>query len=319
MGEIQFVHKPVLFTETIDSLAIRPEGTYIDGTAGGGGHSEAILQRLKGGRLLSIDQDPDAIAACTARLSSYPGWMIRQGNFSNMDKLAASCGITQVDGVLLDIGVSSHQLDTPERGFSYHTDAPLDMRMSQEGPTAADLVNTLSWQQLADIIRRYGEDKSAARIARAIVEAREKEPIQTTLQLADIIRNAVPAAVRRAEGHPARKTFQALRIAVNGELDRLSEGLEAAFSLLATGGRLAVITFHSLEDRMVKQKMNEWCTGCTCPPDFPVCVCGKKPRAELVYKKGLAPTEQEIQENPRARSARLRVCTKLEQQKEGTL
>ena len=319
MGEIQFVHKPVLFTETIDSLAIRPEGTYIDGTAGGGGHSEAILQHLNGGRLLSIDQDPDAIAACTARLSSYPGWMIRRGNFSNMDKLAASCGITQVDGVLLDIGVSSYQLDTPERGFSYHTDAPLDMRMSQEGPTAADLVNTLSWQQLADIIRRYGEDKSAARIAKAIVEAREQEPIQTTLQLADIIRNAVPTAVRRAEGHPARKTFQALRIAVNGELDRLSEGLEAAFSLLKTGGRLAVITFHSLEDRIVKQKMNEWCTGCTCPPDFPVCVCGKKPRAELVYKKGLAPTEQEIQENPRARSARLRVCTKLEEQKDGTL
>lgn len=319
MDKIEFVHKPVLFTETIDSLAIRPDGTYIDGTAGGGGHSEAILRRLKDGRLLSIDQDPDAIAACTARLSSYPGWMIRQGNFSQMVELAASCGITQVDGVLMDIGVSSHQLDTPERGFSYHTDAPLDMRMSQEGPTAADLVNTLSWQQLADIIRRYGEDKSAARIARAIVEAREKEPIHTTLQLADIIRNAVPAAVRRAEGHPARKTFQALRIAVNGELDRLSEGLEAAFSLLSTGGRLAVITFHSLEDRIVKQKMNEWCTGCTCPPDFPVCVCGKKPRAELVYKKGLAPTEEEIQENPRARSARLRVCTKLEQQKEGTL
>lgn len=319
MDKIEFAHKPVLFTETIDSLAIRPDGTYIDGTAGGGGHSEAILRRLKDGRLLSIDQDPDAIAACTARLSSYPGWMIRQGNFSQMVELAASCGITQVDGVLMDIGVSSHQLDTPERGFSYHTDAPLDMRMSQEGPTAADLVNTLSWQQLADIIRRYGEDKSAARIARAIVEAREKEPIRTTLQLADIIRNAVPAAVRRAEGHPARKTFQALRIAVNGELDRLSEGLEAAFSLLSTGGRLAVITFHSLEDRIVKQKMNEWCTGCTCPPDFPVCVCGKKPRAELVYKKGLAPTEEEIQENPRARSARLRVCTKLEQQKEGTL
>lgn len=319
MGEIQFVHKPVLFAETIDSLAIRPEGTYIDGTAGGGGHSEAILQRLNGGRLLSIDQDPDAIAACTARLSSYPGWMIRQGNFSQMVQLASSCGITQVDGVLMDIGVSSHQLDTPERGFSYHTDAPLDMRMSQEGPTAADLVNTLSWQQLADIIRRYGEDKSAARIAKAIVEAREKEPIQTTLQLADIIRNAVPAAVRRAEGHPARKTFQALRIAVNGELDRLSEGLEAAFSLLSVGGRLAVITFHSLEDRIVKQKMNEWCTGCTCPPDFPVCVCGKKPRAELVYKKGLAPTEEEIQENPRARSARLRVCTKLEQPTDGNL
>ena len=308
-----FSHKPVLFTETIDSLDIRPDGFYIDGTAGGGGHSEAILKRLTTGHLLSIDQDPDAIAACTARLSSYPGSLIRRGNFSQMKALAADCGFTQADGILMDIGVSSHQLDTPERGFSYHTDAPLDMRMSQEGPTAADLVNTLSWQQIAEIISRYGEDKSAARIAKAIVAARETGPIETTLQLADIIREAVPAAVRREPGHPARKTFQALRIAVNGELDRLSEGLDAAFSMLRPGGRLAIITFHSLEDRMVKRRMNDWCTGCTCPPDFPVCVCGKKPRAQLVYKKGLAPSPEELEENPRARSARLRVCIKLAQ------
>ena len=308
-----FSHKPVLFTETIDSLDIRPDGFYIDGTAGGGGHSEAILKRLTTGHLLSIDQDPDAIAACTARLSKYPGSLIRRGNFSQMKELASDCGFTQADGILMDIGVSSHQLDTPERGFSYHTDAPLDMRMSQEGPTAADLVNTLSWQQIAEIISRYGEDKSAARIAKAIVAARETAPIETTLQLADIIREAVPAAVRREPGHPARKTFQALRIAVNGELDRLSEGLDAAFSMLRPGGRLAIITFHSLEDRMVKRRMTDWCTGCTCPPDFPVCVCGKKPRAQLVYKKGLAPSPEELEENPRARSARLRVCIKLAQ------
>lgn len=314
MEPVHFVHKPVLFQETIDSLAIRPEGTYIDGTAGGGGHSEAILQRLTTGTLLSIDQDPDAIAACTERLSRYPGSVIRRGNFSQMGEIAAGCGIREADGVLLDIGVSSYQLDTPERGFSYHADAPLDMRMSQEGPTAADLVNTLSWQKLAEIISRYGEDKNAVRIAKAIAAARETEPIRTTLQLADIIRQAVPAAVRREPGHPARKTFQALRIATNGELDRLSEGLDAAFSLLRPGGRLAVITFHSLEDRMVKKRMNDWCTGCICPPDFPVCVCGRKPQAELLYKKGLAPSEKELAENPRARSARLRVCTKAVQE-----
>ena len=197
METVSFSHQPVLFTETIDSLDIRPDGFYIDGTAGGGGHSEAILKRLTTGHLLSIDQDPDAIAACTARLSSYPGSLIRRGNFSQMKELASDCGFTQADGILMDIGVSSHQLDTPERGFSYHTDAPLDMRMSQEGPTAAELVNTLSWQQIAEIISRYGEDKSAARIAKAIVAARETAPIETTLQLADIIREAVPAAVRQ--------------------------------------------------------------------------------------------------------------------------
>ena len=309
--EIVFNHKPVLFEETIDSLNIDPEGIYIDGTAGGGGHSSAILERLTTGTLLSIDQDPDAIAVVTKRLSKYPGSVIAKGNFSEMTRLAAENNITAVDGVLLDIGVSSYQLDAAERGFSYHADAPLDMRMSKSGTSAADLVNTLSWQQLAEIISRYGEDKRAARIAKGIVAVREQKPIETTLELAEIVRESVPAAVRRAEGHPARKTFQALRIAVNQELDVLKLGLDAAFSLLKPGGRLSVITFHSLEDRIVKQQMNVWCTGCTCPKDFPVCVCGKKPQGRLIYKKGLAPSEAELKDNPRARSARLRVIEKI--------
>lgn len=308
---MEFHHKPVLFEETIDSLAIRPEGLYIDGTMGGGGHSEAILQRLTTGRLLSIDQDPDAIQAAGQRLSRYPQSIRVQGNFSSMKEIAHAQGWEQVDGVLLDIGVSSYQLDTPERGFSYHHDAPLDMRMSQQGVSARDLVNGLSEQELADAIFRYGEDRNARRIARGIVEAREQQPLETTGQLAEVIKASVPAKVRRSEGHPARKTFQALRIAVNGELDRLQEGLEAAFSLLKPQGRLAVITFHSLEDRIVKRQMAQWCQGCTCPKDFPVCVCGRTPQGQLVYKKGLAPSQQEVAENPRARSARLRVIEKL--------
>ncbi len=308
---MEFHHKPVLFEETIDSLAIRPEGLYIDGTMGGGGHSEAILQRLTTGRLLSIDQDPDAIQAAGQRLSRYPQSIRVQGNFSSMKEIAHAQGWEQVDGVLLDIGVSSYQLDAPERGFSYHHDAPLDMRMSQQGVSARDLVNGLSEQELADVIFRYGEDRNARRIARGIVEAREQQPLETTGQLAEVIKASVPAKVRRSEGHPARKTFQALRIAVNGELDRLQEGLEAAFSLLKPQGRLAVITFHSLEDRIVKRQMAQWCQGCTCPKDFPVCVCGRTPQGQLVYKKGLAPSQQEVAENPRARSARLRVIEKL--------
>ena len=211
MQEIIFNHKPVLFEETIESLGIQPEGTYIDGTAGGGGHSGAILERLTTGKLLSIDRDPDAIAVVRARLSKYPGSIVAMGNFSEMDRIAAENGIFAADGVLLDIGVSSFQLDTAERGFSYHSDAPLDMRMSKSGTSAADLVNTLSWQQLAEIISRYGEDKSAARIAKGIAAARERKPIETTAELAEIVRESVPAAVRRAEGHPARRTFQAHR------------------------------------------------------------------------------------------------------------
>lgn len=309
---MEFSHRPVMLAETLSALCIRPDGVYIDGTAGGGGHSQGILDHLSSnGRLLMIDQDPDAIETLQERFRGCQNVLIRRGNFSDMVRVAANCGIDAVDGVLLDIGVSSHQLDTPERGFSYHTEAPLDMRMSQEGVSADTLVNTLSVQELAAILERYGEEKHAMRIARSIVAAREVAPIHTTLALAEIVKNAVPAKVRRGEKHPARKTFQALRIAVNGELDALSEGLDAAFSLLCPGGCLAVITFHSLEDRMVKRRMGEWCTGCTCPPDFPVCVCGKKPRAELILKKGQAPSIAEQEANWRARSARLRACRKL--------
>lgn len=307
---MEFSHKPVLFSETIENLAVRPEGIYIDGTAGGGGHSRAIAEKLTTGRLLSIDQDPDAVAVLRERLKDLPV-SVWQGNFSAMKDAAAENGIFSADGVLFDLGVSSYQFDNPERGFSYQHDAPLDMRMSREGTSAADLVNTLSRQELERVISRYGEDRNARSIAMGIVRAREKEPIRTTLRLAEIVKSSVPAKVRREAGHPARKTFQALRIAVNGELDRLSEGLDAAFDLLKPGGRLCVISFQSLEDRMVKQRMASWCQGCICPPDFPVCVCGRKPKAKLLHRGGIAPTEQEIDENPRCRSARLRVCEKI--------
>ena len=273
-------HLPVLLRETIEGLAVKPDGVYVDGTAGGGGHSEAIAKRLSTGRLIAIDQDPDAIAAVTKRLADYPGVTVCRANFSQMEEVVRSLGVDSVDGVLMDIGVSSHQLDTPERGFSYHSDAPLDMRMSQEGPGAGDLVNSLPWQELAEILSRYGEERFSKRIAQGIAAAREQAPIETTFQLAEIVKNAYPAAARR-DGHPARKTFQALRIAVNGELDRLSEGLDAAFSLLKPGGRLAVITFHSLEDRLVKAENGLLVPRLHLPAGFPVCVCGKTPSAEL--------------------------------------
>lgn len=309
--DFEFSHIPVLFNETIDSLAIKPNGIYVDGTAGGGGHSEAILKKLTTGKLISIDQDPDAIEVVTKRLSKYPGSIIIRGNFADMKSLCAAVGVTEIDGALMDIGVSSYQLDNPERGFSYHNDAPLDMRMSKEGLSAADIVNTYSWQQIAEILSRYGEEKFAVSIAKNIVKAREVSPIKTTLELSEIVKNSYPAAARREKGHPARQTFQALRIAVNGELDKLQQGLNEAFDLLKSGGRLSVITFHSLEDRIVKQQMNKWCEGCTCPKHFPVCVCGNKPKGTLIYKKGLAPSKEELERNPRARSSRLRVIEKL--------
>lgn len=308
---MNFSHKPVLLEETIDALNIKPDGIYVDGTAGGGGHSSEILKRLSpNGRLISIDQDPDAIEAVTERLKDYKNSIICKGNFSDVVSIVNSLGIESIDGIMLDIGVSSRQLDTPERGFSFHYDAPLDMRMSQSGASAYDLVNQLSYEQLVKIISRYGEERFAKQITRAIIREREKQPIATTLQLAEIIKAAVPAAKRR-EGHPARQTFQALRIAVNGELDRLEEGLQGGFELLKPGGRMAVITFHSLEDRIVKRAMAKWCTGCTCPKDFPVCVCGNKPKAELALRKPAEASEKELSENPSARSARLRAVTKL--------
>ena len=305
-----FSHIPVLLQETIEGLNIKENGIYVDGTAGGGGHSGEILRHLTTGKLISIDQDPDAIKALTQKFKNNENSIIVKGNFGNMRDLLELRGVGKVDGVLLDIGVSSHQLDTASRGFSFHEDAPLDMRMSQSGITAEELVNTLSFEELRKIIFEYGEEKYASSIAKGIVAAREREPITTTLQLAEIVKANVPQKVRR-DGHPARKTFQAIRIAVNDELNVLDKGLNDAFTLLGKGGRLAVITFHSLEDRIVKQKMAGWCQGCICPKDFPVCVCGNKPKARLVNKKPVCANETELTKNPRARSAKLRICEKI--------
>ena len=307
---MEFNHISVLLNECIEGLNINPNGIYVDGTAGGGGHSAQILKKLDCGKLISIDRDPDAITTISERFKNEPNSIIINGCFGDMKKLLNDRGIYQVDGVLLDIGVSSHQLDTDERGFSFHKDAPLDMRMSQSGTSAEDLVNDLSYEELRDIIYRYGEDKFAPSIAKGIVKAREEERITTTLQLAEIIKNSVPQKVRR-EGHPARKTFQALRIEVNGELTQLENGLDEAFEMLSPKGRLAVISFHSLEDRIVKQKMASWCKGCTCPKDFPVCVCGNVPKAKLVNRKPIEATQKELDKNPRSRSAKLRICEKI--------
>lgn len=308
---MEFSHKPVLFAETVEALQIKPNGVYVDGTAGGGGHSAAIAARLsESGRLICIDQDPDAIAVLQERIGGLPQVTIVQENFARIDSVLSSLEIPGADGILIDLGVSSHQLDTPERGFSFHTDAPLDMRMSQQGPTAAELINTLDERSLTRILSEYGEERYARSIARNIVRTREQEPIKTTLQLAELVKASMPAAARREGGHPARRTFQALRIAVNGELDMLSAGLDAMFERLNPGGRLAAITFHSLEDRMVKQRFASWCEGCVCPPDFPVCVCGRTPRARLPFKvKG--PSAQELEANPRSRSAKLRAVEKF--------
>ncbi len=305
---MEFVHKSVLFDEVIESLNINPDGIYVDGTAGGAGHSKGIAQKLTTGRLICLDRDPDAVQTATERLSGYNAQVINS-NFSEMDSVLNSLGIAKVDGILLDLGVSSFQLDNAERGFSYHKEAPLDMRMSKSGLSAADIVNNYSVQDIADILGRYGEEKFAYRIAKRIEAERTKNPITTTTALADIISAAVPAAARR-DGHPARKSFQAIRIAVNGELEALKTALDTAFSLLKPNGVLAIITFHSLEDRMVKQKFKEYCTGCTCPPDFPVCVCGKTPKGRLLSRKPITASEQELKENPRSRSATLRVIIK---------
>lgn len=308
---MEFSHVPVLLLEVIEGLNVKESGVYIDGTAGGGGHSEAILKKLKSGKLISIDQDPDAIAFLREKLVKYKNSTVVQENFLNMDKVVRGLSIKEIDGVLLDLGVSSHQFDTKERGFSYRYNAPLDMRMSQKGVSAYDLVNELSWQELAGIIKNYGEEKFAKGIALAIERQRQSAPIETTEQLVEVIKSAIPARFKREKGHPAKRTFQALRIAVNREIDVLQQGLDSAFSILKPGGRLAVITFHSLEDRIVKKKMVSWCQGCTCPPEFPICVCNKKPRAKLVNKKVIEPLPQEVKENPRSKSAKLRVCEKI--------
>lgn len=303
---MEFVHVPVLLQEVLQYLEIRPDGIYADGTAGGAGHSLAIAKQLTpSGHLYAFDRDPDAVATATERLAGYPATVIH-ANYDEMEHVLKEKGVLGLDGVLMDLGVSSHQLDEASRGFSFHTDAPLDMRMSQTGMTAADLVNTAEESELSRILFTYGEERFARNIARKIVAAREIAPIRTTKELAEIILSGVPAQQRRAK-NPCRQCFQAIRIAVNGEFEHLEAGLKAAFSMLKPGGRLAVITFHSLEDRIVKQQFAQWCRGCICPPDFPVCVCGRTPEAKLVVKKPVIPTPEEQERNSRSRSAKLRV------------
>lgn len=305
---MEFKHISVLLNETIESLNINPNGIYLDGTVGGAGHSREIAKRLTGGQLICLDRDPDAVKVATERLNGLPARVV-QSNYSQMDTVLKELNIPGVDGILLDLGVSSYQLDTAERGFSYHKDANLDMRMSQSGISAEDLVNDFAENELSDIFFRFGEEKYSRKIAAKIVKERKLQRITTTSQLAEIIANAVPAAARR-DGHPARKCFQAIRIAVNGELDHLNNALDKAFDSLNKDGVLAIITFHSLEDRMVKQRFKEYCTGCTCPPDFPVCVCGKTPRGRLLTRKPIEPSREELNQNPRSRSAKLRVIIK---------
>ena len=308
---MEFEHISVLLEESIQALNIRPEGIYIDGTAGGAGHSREIAKRLTTGRLIALDKDPDAVKTASQRLAPYPGAQVVQSDFKNIPFVLDDLNIDKVDGILLDLGVSSHQLDTAERGFSYQYDSKLDMRMSQQGPSAYDVVNTYTQEDLTRILREYSEEKFASKIAYFIVKQREEKPIETTYELVDVIKRAIPAAARREGGHPAKRTFQAIRIAVNSELDNLSRCLDTAFGRLAPGGRFAIITFHSLEDRMVKQKFAAYCKGCVCPPDFPVCVCGHTPEGRLVNKKPIEPDEEERQQNSRSHSAKLRILEKL--------
>lgn len=304
---MEFVHKSVLFDETIKSLNLDKTKIFLDGTAGGGGHSREIAKNAK--RLIAVDQDPDAIKVLHERLDSLGNVTVVQNNFENVKSILSDLGIGGIDGMLLDLGVSSFQLDNGYRGFSFHQNAPLDMRMSKSGMSAADVVNNYSENELANVIFKYGEEKFSRRIAKNIVLARQDKPIETTFELVDIIKASYPKAKMR-DSHPARKTFQAIRIEVNGELDKLSKTLDDALDCLNPGGRLSIITFHSLEDRIVKEKFAKWCNPCTCPKEFPVCVCGKKPLGKLPFK-AVAPSKEELEENPRARSSRLRTFEKF--------
>ena len=307
---MEFNHKSVLLQEAVDALSVRQDGIYVDATAGGGGHSSEILNLLtQKGRLIAIDRDPDAIAVLTERFSGKENVTIVNDVFDNILHILESVGVDGADGILADLGVSSFQLDTAERGFSIHKDAPLDMRMSKSGYSAYNAVNELSEKELADIIFSYGEEKYARSIAKNIVKSRSDKPVETTFELCDIISASMPAKAKR-DGHPARKTFQAIRIYINRELEMLPGALKDMFESLKPGGVLAIITFHSLEDRIVKNTFNDFCKGCTCPSDFPVCVCGKKPKGKLPFKS-IAPSESEIEENSRSRSARLRAVIKL--------
>lgn len=306
---MEFSHVSVLLKETVDGAFTDPNGVYADLTTGGGGHSLELAKRLDGGRLICFDQDKEALEAAGERLKGLPVSLVRS-NFCEMKSVLADLGIKELDGIIADLGVSSHQLDTAERGFSFHNDAPLDMRMSGEGLSARDVVNEFDEGELAKILFDYGEEKFGNRIARGIVNARLTTPIETTGQLAEIIKSSVPAAYRR-EKNPCRKSFQAIRIEVNHELDVLETALTDGFDVLKVGGRMSVITFHSLEDRIVKNRFKEFCTGCTCPPEFPVCVCGRKPMGRLVDKKPITASPEELERNPRSRSAKLRIIEKI--------
>ena len=314
-GTPVFSHLPVLLWECIDGLDIKPDGVYVDGTAGGGGHSSRIAERLTTGRLISIDRDSEAIAACTERLAPYGERVtLVHDNYRNLENILTSLGVDGLDGVLLDLGISSHQIDTVERGFSYSAkeDAPLDMRMSRDSDFSAyDVVNGYSEEELRRILYEYGEEKFAGRIVDRIISAREEKPIETTRELSELVKAAVPAASVEKGSHPAKRTFQAIRIEVNGELEGITPALTAAIAALKPGGRLAVITFHSLEDRIVKRVFADAVKGCDCPPDFPVCVCGKKPSLRLVNKKPIISGEDELSVNPRARSAKLRIAERI--------
>lgn len=307
---MEFSHISVLLKETVDGVFTDSKGIYADLTTGGGGHSLELAKRLDGGRLVCFDQDQDAIKAAGERLKGYPVTFVKR-NFRELREALKELGIEALDGIMADLGVSSYQLDTAERGFSYHNDAPLDMRMSGEGLSARDVVNEYGFEELRKILYEFGEEKYAPKIAQGIVNARAAKPIETTGELAEIIKSSVPAAYRR-EKNPCRKSFQAIRIEVNSELEALETVLNAGFDSLKRGGRMAVITFHSLEDRIVKNRFRDFCTGCVCPPEFPVCVCGRMPRGRLITKKPLTAGRDELSENSRSRSAKLRIIEKTE-------
>ena len=312
--KINFSHRSVLLDECIDALDIKPDGIYVDGTCGGGGHSLEIVKRLdKGGRLIAIDQDDAAIAAAGERLADYADRVtFVRNNFSSVSDVCEMLGVEKIDGILLDLGVSSYQLDTAERGFTHNTDAPLDMRMDRRKELDAyTVVNTYSFEALKKVIYDYGEERFAPKIASAIVREREKNDIKTTGQLVDIIKGAIPPAAREGGHHPAKRTFQAIRIEVNGELGVIEPAIRSASKLLGEGGRIAIITFHSLEDRLVKQTYLDLASGCNCPKNLPICVCGRKPQVKVLTKKPILPSPIEVESNPRSRSAKLRVAEKI--------
>ena len=312
-GKIEFSHYSVLLSECMDGLNIKPDGIYVDGTAGGAGHSSEIAKRLDNGRLIAIDQDETAVAVATQRLNALQkNTTVVRSNFCEIAKVCGELGIDGIDGVLLDLGVSSYQLDTAERGFSYSADAPLDMRMdNRKSLNAYTVVNTYSEQELKKILFEYGEERFAPQIAAAIIRAREKKAIESTAELSDIVKYAIPSAAREGGHHPAKRSFQAIRIEVNAELDVIEPAIRDAVALLNKGGRIAIITFHSLEDRIVKQTFASLAMGCTCPKNFPRCVCGNKPKVKIITKKPILPSKEELEENPRSRSAKLRVAEKI--------